>query len=216
MAARPRGHRPVRRVSLRVRADARSRARVDVSARPRHVGAGAGPRPRGPAPARTHLRVRVDAVFTASVGKCGRPQTSGRKGRPDGHFHPKTSFMTSLRGRPPRTAAALRQRTASAEARRTSALAIPARPLPRAADGQGRGRTGLAVCRLGGERFRSGGGRPTQGVVRLTRPHFHLPLTTSDVLQLLLALVAPMWWRVGVLFVITYTRFPCLHCGAQS
>jgi hypothetical protein len=25
-----------------------------------------------------------------------RLRTSGRKGRPDGHFHPKTSFMTSL------------------------------------------------------------------------------------------------------------------------
>jgi hypothetical protein len=70
------------------------------------------------------------------------------------------------------------------------------RPLPRAADGQGRRRTGLAVHRLGGGRFRSGGGRPIPGVVRLTPPYFHLPLTTSDVLQLLLALVAPMWWRV--------------------
>jgi hypothetical protein len=46
---------------------------------------------------------RADAVFTASAGKRGcarmsgrRPRTSGRKGHPDGHFHPKTSFMTSL------------------------------------------------------------------------------------------------------------------------
>jgi hypothetical protein len=100
--------------------------------------------------------------------------------------------------------------------RRGSADVRIGRLLPRAADGQGRGRTGLAVRRLGGGRFRSGGGRPIQGIVRLTSPHFHLPLTTSDVLQLLLALVAPMWWRVGVLFVITYTRFYCLHCGAQS
>jgi hypothetical protein len=52
--------------------------------------------PRRPAFARTHCRIRVDAVFTASAGKCGRGRTSGRKGRPDGHFHPKTSVMTSL------------------------------------------------------------------------------------------------------------------------
>jgi hypothetical protein len=45
---------------------------------------------------------RADAVFTASAcktasaGKRGRARTSGQKGRPDGHFHPKTSFMTSL------------------------------------------------------------------------------------------------------------------------
>jgi hypothetical protein len=109
----------------------------------------------------------------------------------------------------PRTAAALRQRTGLA------GVSI-GRPLPRAADGQGRGRTGLAVRRLGGGRFGSGGGRPIQGVVCLPPPHFNLPLTTSDVLQLLLALVAPMWWRVGVLFVITYTWFHCLYCGAQS
>jgi hypothetical protein len=42
------------------------------------------------------LRVRADAIFTASADKRGRARTSGRKGRPDGHFHPKTSFMTSL------------------------------------------------------------------------------------------------------------------------
>jgi hypothetical protein len=54
--------------------------------RPRHVRAGAGPRPRGPA----------SACKFASAGKRGRVRTSERKGRPDGHFHPKTSFMTSL------------------------------------------------------------------------------------------------------------------------
>jgi hypothetical protein len=90
------------------------------------------------------------------------------------------------------------------------------RPLPRVADGQVRRRTGLAVRRLDGGRFRLGGGRPIQGVIRLTPLHFYLPLTISDVLQLLLALVAPMWWRVGVLFVIIYIRFHFLHCDAQS
>jgi hypothetical protein len=54
----------------------------------RHVGTGVGPRPWGPAPARTRflprLRVNADA------------RTFGRKERLDGHFHPKTSFMTSL------------------------------------------------------------------------------------------------------------------------
>jgi hypothetical protein len=58
---------------------------------------------------------------------------------------------------------------------------------------QVRGRTGLAVRHLGGRRFRLGSERPIQGIIYLTPPHFHLPLTTSDVLQLLLALVAPMW-----------------------
>jgi hypothetical protein len=56
------------------------------------------------APTRPHGRdfYRADAGFTASVGKtasagkCGRGRTSERKGRPDGHFHPKTSVMTSL------------------------------------------------------------------------------------------------------------------------
>jgi hypothetical protein len=92
--------------------------------------------------------------------------------------------------------------------RRGSANVRIGHPLPRAADGQVRGRIGFAVRRLGGR-------QPIQGGVRLT-PHFHLPLTTSDVLQLFLVLVAPMWWKVGVLFVITYTRFHSLHCGAQS
>jgi hypothetical protein len=125
-----------------------------------------------------------------------------------GSSPPRTATADGRRG-PGRTASA-------ADGRRGSADVRIGRPLPRAADGQDRGRTGLAVRRLGGGRFRSGGGRPIQGVVRLTSPHFHLLLTTSDVLQLLLALVAPMWWRVGVLFVITYTRFHYLHCGAQS
>jgi hypothetical protein len=79
---------------------ARARGRTTrVHARPRGR---AVTGPRGPAPARTHYRIRTDAVFTvsagkiASAGKCGRTRTSGQKGRPDGHFHPKTSFMTSL------------------------------------------------------------------------------------------------------------------------
>jgi hypothetical protein len=50
----------------------------------------------------------ASAYKTASTGKRGcartsgrRPRTSGRKGRPDGHFHPKTSFMRSLPVQPP-------------------------------------------------------------------------------------------------------------------
>jgi hypothetical protein len=39
---------------------------------------------------------RANVVFTASAGKCGRERTSGRKGRPDRHFYPRTSVMTSL------------------------------------------------------------------------------------------------------------------------
>jgi hypothetical protein len=66
------------------------------------------------------------------------------------------------------------------------------RPRPWAGDGQDQGQPGLAIRRLGGGRFRLGGGRPIQGVIRLTSPHFHLPLTTSDVLHLLLVLVAPI------------------------
>jgi hypothetical protein len=109
-----------------------------------------------------------------------------------GSSPPWTATADGHRGRPPRS---------MADGHQGSADVHIGRPLPRAANGQGRGRTGLAVHRLRGGRFRSGGGRPIQGVVRLTPPPFHLPLTTLDVLQLLLALVAPMWWRVGVLFV---------------
>jgi hypothetical protein len=82
---RPRGPVAARRVSTRVRADARSQAR-----------AGVDPRPRG------RDFYRADAVFTASTcktasaGKRGRPDDVC--GRPDGHFHPKSSFMTSLGG----------------------------------------------------------------------------------------------------------------------
>jgi hypothetical protein len=68
---------------------------------------------------------------------------------------------------------------------------------------------------LGGERFRLGGGWHIEEVVRLISLHFHFPLTISDMLQLLLALVASMWWRVGILILITYTRFHSLHCGAH-
>jgi hypothetical protein len=58
---------------------------------------------------RADMGVRADAVFiaftgkAASAGKCRCGRTSGRrprmsegKGRPDGHFHPKTPIMTSL------------------------------------------------------------------------------------------------------------------------
>jgi hypothetical protein len=135
----------------------------------------------------------------------------GGSAAPSEAHHGRPSRL--LGGRPPRGVAA--------DGRRASAADVHIGW--RMADGQVRGRTRLAVRRLGGGRFRFGGGRfrlgggwPIQGVVCLTPPHFHLPLTTSDVLQLLLALVAPMWWRVGVLFVIIYTRFYYLHCGAQS
>jgi hypothetical protein len=49
------------------------------------------------------FRVRADAlprprtVKTRPRGKRGRALTSERKGRPDGNFLPKSSFMTSLR-----------------------------------------------------------------------------------------------------------------------
>jgi hypothetical protein len=50
------------------------------------------PRGRWGASARTDFycvrRINADA--------CGRPRTSIRKGCPDGNFHSKTSFMTSL------------------------------------------------------------------------------------------------------------------------
>jgi hypothetical protein len=98
MAACPRGHRP-----------ARTLYRVRAGPWPRDACPHASARTRGHGPARTREPVRADAVFTASAcktasaGKCGRartserrPRTSGRKGRPDGHFHPKTSFMTPL------------------------------------------------------------------------------------------------------------------------
>ena len=91
--------------------------------------------------------------------------------------------------------------------------------LPRATNGQIQGRTELAVyyldggwSRLGGGWSRLGGGRPIEGVVHLIPCHFHLLLTTLDVLQLLLTLVAPM----GVLFVVTYTWFHSVHCSIQN
>ena len=58
---------------------------------------------------------------------------------------------------------------------------------------------------LGDGLSRLGGGQPIEEVVHLIFLHFHLLLTTSNVLQLLLIFVAPMWLKVGVLFVITYT-----------
>jgi hypothetical protein len=89
MAARPRGHRPARTL-YRVRA-------TRVHARPRGRGASA----RVWVHARGHPRPR--GCITASAGKRGRARTSGRKGRPDGYFHPKTSFMTSLLSMPATT-----------------------------------------------------------------------------------------------------------------
>jgi hypothetical protein len=76
--------------AMRVHAGARSRASADARMRPRG-----------------RNFYRADAVFTTSAGNCGhgqtsgrRPRTSGRKGRPDGHFHPKTSVMTRVVTRP--------------------------------------------------------------------------------------------------------------------
>jgi hypothetical protein len=86
-----RGGRERRRGWSSVRADAQVRA--DAGLRPRRHGRLSG---RTPASVRTHRRICADAIFTASSGRCGRGRTSGRKGRPDGHFHPKTSVMTSL------------------------------------------------------------------------------------------------------------------------
>jgi hypothetical protein len=47
-------------------------------------------------------------------------------------------------------------------------------------------------------------------VDRLISFHFHFSITASDVLYLLLAPVAPIWWKVGILIFITYTRFDTL------
>jgi hypothetical protein len=65
--------------------------RVRADALPHPCGRGhASTRARGRA-----TRVHAVAVFTASASKHECARTSGRKRRPDGHFHPKTSFMTS-------------------------------------------------------------------------------------------------------------------------
>jgi hypothetical protein len=50
---------------------------------------------------RTRFLLRRWAVKTHPRGKRGRGRTSGRKGRPDGNFPPKSSFMTSLGYRRP-------------------------------------------------------------------------------------------------------------------
>jgi hypothetical protein len=44
--------------------------------------------------AQTHGRVQVNALFTASTDVKTRPRD--KRGRPDGNFPPKSSFMTSL------------------------------------------------------------------------------------------------------------------------
>jgi hypothetical protein len=86
----------------RITASARARTRATrVHARPRER---AVTGPRGRASTRTHDRVRTDAIFTARTRFLPRPRVTadagGRlddvRGRPDGHFHPKTSVMTSL------------------------------------------------------------------------------------------------------------------------
>jgi hypothetical protein len=49
----------------------------------------------------------------------------------------------------------------------------------------GRGSHGPSAASSSGQ-FRLGSGRPIEEVVRFIPLHFHLPITTSDVLQLLL------------------------------
>jgi hypothetical protein len=105
-------------------------------------------------------------------------------------------------GRRKWTAAVALLQTADAKARRTSALTVRCLRQRKARVGD---RPHWQSIASGGGRSRLGGGRPIEEVIRLIFLYFHLPLTTSDVLQLFLALVAPIWWRVGVLFVITYT-----------
>jgi hypothetical protein len=40
--------------------------------------------------------LRLRTVKTRPRGKCGRGRTSGRKGSPDGNFHPIASVMTTV------------------------------------------------------------------------------------------------------------------------
>jgi hypothetical protein len=73
-------------------------------------GGGGEVRPRGYKTASMRMLgcVRADAIFTVrtrfllcprvNADAGGRSRTSIRKGRPDGHCHPKTSVMTSLIG----------------------------------------------------------------------------------------------------------------------
>jgi hypothetical protein len=58
---------------------------------------------RSPVSARMHYRIRADAIFIARTRFLPRLRVKPRTrinadagGRPDGHFHPKTSVMTSL------------------------------------------------------------------------------------------------------------------------
>jgi hypothetical protein len=54
-------------------------------------------RPRGHGHGPTRTRVRADAICTARTQFVPRPRViADAGGRPDGHFHPKTSVMTSL------------------------------------------------------------------------------------------------------------------------
>jgi hypothetical protein len=92
------------------------------------------------------------------------------------------------------TATMAQRRTVDAKARRTSALAF--RGLRRRTARVGDGPHWLSVS----ERFRLGGGQPIEEVVRLIFLHFYFPITTLYAVQLLLAVVAPMWWRVGSSF----------------
>jgi hypothetical protein len=103
---------------FRVRVDSRGRGGREREGREmRPCGR---PCPRGrwaaSAPARPHPCVCTDAlpIFTARTWFLPRPRVKPRprvnadaggrpddvRGRPDGHFHPKTSVMTSLRARP--------------------------------------------------------------------------------------------------------------------
>jgi hypothetical protein len=79
MAARPRRPVAARRVSTRVCADVWSWAHAD-------------PRPRRRTAVSVRTRFLLRPRVNADMG--GRPDDV--RGRPDGHFHPKTSVMTSL------------------------------------------------------------------------------------------------------------------------
>jgi hypothetical protein len=67
----------------------------------------------------------------------------------------------------------------------------------------------------GGGLFKLGSKWPIEAIDRLIYLHFHFPITNLDVLQLLLAPIAPMWCRVGVLNFITYMRFNTLGYGVH-
>jgi hypothetical protein len=92
--ARPRGHGSA---GTRIRADV-GRPRVHATSTRAQVHARRDPRPHGRtnASAQTRFLPRLRTVKTRPRDKHGHGRTYGRKGRPDGHFHPKTSVMTTL------------------------------------------------------------------------------------------------------------------------